>query len=116
MTREQLDKLRGHTPGPWRIEMQDNYMKLYFPEKHTGVSGDVARGYVGCANAALIAAAPALLAHIDEQQRKIQRLVNALERAADLLQDAIEGNDMPRLSDMDSINAALDTVEEASDD
>ena len=116
MTPEQLDELRGHTPGPWRIEMQDNYMKLYFPEKHTGVSGDVARGYVGCANAALIAAAPALLAHIDEQQRKIQRLVNALERAADLLQDAIEGNDMPRLSDMDSINAALDTVEEASDD
>ena len=83
MTPEQLDELRGHTPGPWRIEMQDNYMKLYFPEKHTGVSGDVARGYVGCTNATLIAAAPALLAHIDEQQRKIDLLVAKVRAEAE---------------------------------
>lgn len=50
-----------HTPGPWRYEMSGadaNYMRLYMPGPLTG---DVARGYVGEANARLIKEAPDLL-------------------------------------------------------
>ena len=55
-----MNKQKKHTPGPWRVEMNGNYMRLYMPEP--GLKGDVARGYVGEANARLIAAAPELLA------------------------------------------------------
>jgi hypothetical protein len=48
----------AHTPGPWRIEMQGNYMKLYMPGP---LKGDVARGYIGKDNANLLAAAPEML-------------------------------------------------------
>lgn len=47
-----------HTPGPWGYTMRGNYMRLYMP---CSLDGDVARGYVGEANARLIAAAPELL-------------------------------------------------------
>lgn len=50
-----------HTPGPWHILMRDNYMRLFMPKNVVGLTGDVARGYVGHANARLIAAAPELL-------------------------------------------------------
>ena len=58
-----------HTPGPWRIEMKDNYMKLYMPA--SGLEGDVARGYVGEASARLIAAAPDLLAALESAREFI---------------------------------------------
>ncbi len=53
---------KKHTPGPWRVEMNGNYMRLYMPEP--GLKGDVARGYVGEANARLIAAAPDMLVEL----------------------------------------------------
>ena len=95
MTKEQLDALRGHTPGQWwfTLEGRSNYMKLYFPEKYTGVSGDVVRGYVGETNARLIASAPDLLAHIDEQQAEIDKLrrhAEALTTGCDRLIDALK--------------------------
>ena len=52
-----------HTPGPWHVEMNDNYMRLYMPA--SGLEGDVARGYVGEANARIISAAPDLLAALE---------------------------------------------------
>ena len=52
---ECLAEQGSYTKGPWRIEMTANYMRLYMP---CGVDGDVARGYVGAANARLICAAP----------------------------------------------------------
>ena len=52
-----------HTPGPWHVEMNDNYMRLYMPA--SGLEGDVARGYVGESTARLIAAAPELLAALE---------------------------------------------------
>ena len=60
-----------HTPGPWRIEMKDNYMKLYMPASR--LDGDVARGYVGEANARLIAAAPELLEACEALARLCER-------------------------------------------
>ncbi len=53
----------AYTPGPWRIEMTGNYMRLYMPGP---LKGDVARGYVGEDNARLIAAAPELLEALED--------------------------------------------------
>ena len=63
-------KYKDHTPGPWRAAMTDNYMRLYMPGPLTG---DVARGYVGKANAALIADAPILLARCQELEEERDR-------------------------------------------
>ena len=52
-----------HTPGPWHVEMNDNYMRLFMPA--SGLTGDGARGYVGEATARLIAAAPELMAALE---------------------------------------------------
>ena len=83
MTPEQLDALRGHTPGPWvYVEtLSSCYVKAgHYTER---VKEIVNYSYslsstIDSANAKLIAAAPDLLAHIDEQQRKIDRLQEAM--------------------------------------
>ena len=82
MTSEQLDKLRGHTPGPW--------WWYEFPHRQTGDDGFGLLGEDGYGilwtdapnappsfhecNARLIAAAPDLLAHIDELTAERDRL------------------------------------------
>ena len=127
MKREQLDYLRGFSPGSWRTRktnqgfvevVQKNGKVMLGVELDELICmmpfGPQTEQYVRNANA--LAAVPKLFDYIDEQQRKIERLVNALTMASDLLQDAIEGNDMPRLSDMDSINATLRKAGEARDD
>lgn len=61
----------AYTPGPWKIKMQDNYMRLYMPGP---LKEDVARGYVGEDNARLIAAAPELLETLEICREAITRL------------------------------------------
>ena len=82
MTPEQLDALRGHTPGPW--ERVDNKWDVVSIKKGilicTTYPWDVTGGRIeDNADANLIAAAPDLLAHIDEQQRKIEKMTEALQ-------------------------------------
>ena len=88
MTPEQLDALKGHTPGPWEPDRQevrgvqgvgvafcgDN--STFGKDGYYVISNDEA-----CSNAQLIAAAPDLLAHIDEQQREIERLRTLMKDA-----------------------------------
>ena len=58
-----------------------------------------------------------IVAHIDEQQVEIDYLMNLLTQAADLLQEAINGDYMPRPSDLYFINAALSkALKEVGDD
>ena len=79
MTPEQLDELKGHTPGPWvYVEtLSSCYVKAgHYTERAKEI---VNYSYslsptIDSANAKLIAAAPDLLAHIDEQQCKIEQL------------------------------------------
>ena len=84
MTPEQLEELKGHTPGPWvYVEtLSSCYVKaghftehsreiVYYPYSLTPTTDS--------ANAKLIAAAPDLLAHIDEQQSEIEMLQGSLE-------------------------------------
>ena len=85
MTPEQLEELKGHTPGPWvYVEtLSSCYVKaghftehsreiVYYPYSLTPTTDS--------ANAKLIAAAPDLLDHIDEQQRKIEQLTAECDR------------------------------------
>ena len=93
MTKEQLDALRGHTPGPWGIVYDAEGMINSIRVQEWGKSNlmsdyrgcivaDFARAHGGRnhafaeaeSNATLIAAAPDLLAHIDEQQEVIARM------------------------------------------
>ena len=86
MNKEQLDALKGHTPGPWACEhtarTENGLDELITENGHS-----VAWAYTP-EDALLIAAAPDLLDHIDEQQRKIDDLlflVEALEIRVDML-------------------------------
>jgi hypothetical protein len=80
-----------YTRGPWRIEMQENYMKLYMPGP---LKGDVARGYIGKGNAKLIEAAPemyeALKAFIREKDRHSDHEYDAVYREVKRVVDRIE--------------------------
>ena len=82
MIKEQLDALKGHTPGPWKLlegfgdcgVYAGKLELLHYTYKHDGRNK---------ANAQLIAAAPDLLAHIDEQQMVIDKLVDSLSTFLD---------------------------------
>lgn len=63
----------AYTPGPWKIKMQDNYMRLYMPGP---LKEDVARGYVGEDNARLIAAAPELLEALERCLKFVEHVNN----------------------------------------
>ena len=84
MTREQLDELKGHTPGPWVYV--ETLSSCYVKAGHYTERGKEIVNYsyslsptIDSANAKLIAAAPDLLAHIDEQQSEIEMLQGSLE-------------------------------------
>ena len=79
-------KAAGITPGEWRIEMDDNYMRLY-----TGspvLTGDVARGYVGEGSAKVMADAlntmnahghtPSEMVEIIRELRRVLKCYNNL--------------------------------------
>ena len=83
MNKEQLDAFRGHTPGPWR-RGEDNKWAIIDDKDMTVICRmqpwDESGGRIDDnADAHLIAAAPDLLAHIDEQQAEIDRLREALQ-------------------------------------
>ena len=89
MTKEQLDALRGHTPGPWsnvdyalsnEIRTLSNPLIAIVQSRYCG-SPEKLRS-----NAALIAAAPDLLAHINKQQAEIDKL----RQHAEAMRDALE--------------------------
>ena len=84
MTKKQLDALKGHMPGPWEWRMSATE-KVYTDLDSMRNDSDwpvlEAEDYYVCVSdvdARLIAAAPDLLDHIDEQQWKIDRLRESL--------------------------------------
>ena len=89
MTKEQLDALKVHTPGPWALaddrQVQRNDGAIIATAWWFGNKGSVSKNE-SAANAKLIAAAPDLLDHIDEQQRKIDRIQDEMRRYLPILE------------------------------
>ena len=90
MTKEQLDALRGHTPGPWEVEysqLHPSSEKCNYTIRNDAF--DVVSGHLAIRreeDARLIAAAPDLLAHIDELTAESDRLREALIEAMPVLE------------------------------
>ena len=83
LSKDQLDALRGHTPRPWFVvdgdtaaEMQPVCYIGLVGDTHIWIAQDHSQMHDGTpeVDADLLAAAPDLLAHIDEQQAEIDRL------------------------------------------
>ena len=88
MTASKLDlaQFEGHTPGPWKIgetmPAGNRYIETSAGYVVAKISGLLAYKKAQPINAALIAAAPALLAECRRQREEIARLREALEEAA----------------------------------
>ena len=75
MKREQLDELRWHTPAPWVNKCTEyGFRYVQTPYGHTFVAYTTSPQSMSDGDARLITATPDLIAHIDEQQRKVDRL------------------------------------------
>ena len=111
MTREQLDALKGHTPGPWVNKCTEyGFRYVQTPYGHTFVAYTTSPQSMSDGDARIITAAPDLLDHIDEQQRKIDRLRELLSYAVEWAQD--RGYDLPEVAP----EWFLSALKETSDD
>ena len=88
MTSEQLDALRWHTPAPWVNKCTEyGFRYVQTPYGHTFVAYTTSPQSMSDGDARLITATPDLIAHIDEQQREIERLRESLNKVGERIEN-----------------------------
>ena len=121
MTKEQLDALRGHTPGPWVLMINDgnNYDNEGPYKTWEAIEADGREVVTGAESslwestipdARLIAAAPDLLAYIDKQQAKIDRLTDQVTSSRAVI-NRVQIEIQELYKDAEMMARALDNIE-----